>query len=76
MASPELDQALLSKLSQGPEDRVGVDPEDRGQIPGRGQSLARTGFALGDGPADFGRHLLVEKRPIGRVDAETVHSAN
>ena len=76
MASPELDESLLPKLPQCPEDRVGVYPEDRGQIPGRRQALAGADFPVGYRPTDFGRHLLVQKRPIGRVYVDTIHNAN
>jgi hypothetical protein len=76
MASPELDESLVSQLPQGPQNRVGVHPEDLGQIAGRRQALSGTGLAFGYRSAYLGSDLFVEEGRITRVDLETVHSAN
>ncbi len=55
------------------EDGVGVDAQDRRQVPGRREPLARPGLAVGQRPADLGRHLLVERLGVVRVDR--VHGA-
>jgi hypothetical protein len=76
MASPELDESFVSQLPQRTENRVGVHPEDFGQIAGRRQTLTGTRLAFGNGSAYLGRDLLVEESRITWVDLETVHDAS
>ena len=76
MATPELDKSLVSQLPQRAENRIGVHPEDLGQIAGRRQALAGTGLAFRYRSAYLGSDLFVEEGRITRIDLETVHSAN
>jgi hypothetical protein len=76
MAPPELDESLVSKLSQGTKDRVRIHPEDLGEIPGRGQTLSGTGFPFGYRPPDLRRHLLMQWSLISPVELEAFHGAN
>jgi len=59
-AAPELEQSLVSERAQRPQHCVGVDADHGGQVFGWWQALAWSGLAVGDGPADLGRDLLVQ----------------
>jgi hypothetical protein len=72
--APELEQALVAQQAQRPERRVGVDAEDRGEVAGGRQPLARpvvgdqAGLPRGDG-AD-----RLQSRPGGdRAAARAAH---
>ena len=69
----ELDEPFVSELPKRTEDGIGVDTEDRGQIPGRREPFARPGFAISQSPADLGCHLLVERH--GGVWIDSIHDA-
>src|SRR5690242_1429140 len=56
-SSPELEEAFVTQLVQGPEDGVLVDTQDGGQVLGEWESVAGCCLAVGDGSAELGRHL-------------------
>src|SRR5215472_10541604 len=70
-AAAEFQQPFIAQQAQRPQHGVAVDPQYRGQVPGRGQPLARLGLALGDGPADLGGGLLVQRDRVARVESLT-----
>ena len=50
------------------DDRVLVHIDNRCQIDRRRQTLTLSDFAHGDGPANFGRHRLVDRHGLDLVD--------
>jgi hypothetical protein len=75
-AAAELEQALVAKLAQGPEDGVGVDAENGGEVLRGRQALARLGFSVCDRPADLAGDLLVKVGRVASVDLDIQHDAN
>ena len=59
-ATGELQDALIAKGVQRPEDRVRVDPQYRGEVPSRRQPFARFRLTVCDGSADGSRNLFVQ----------------
>src|SRR3984957_8277937 len=72
--SAKLQEPLVPEYPQGTEDGIGVDPEHRGQVPGRWKALARTRFTLGDRPPDQARNLFVQRRGATRINLDIEHS--
>ena len=75
-ATAELEEPFVAELAKGAEDGVGVDLEDRGEILGGWEAFAGFRFAVGDGPADLGGHLLVQLGWVVPIDLDREHSAN
>jgi hypothetical protein len=73
--SAEVEETFVAQTPQGPKNRVGVDPEDSGQIACRRESFTRSALPLGDSPADLPRNLLVEIGRLFRVYLDSIHSA-
>jgi len=72
--SAELQEPLVPEHPQGTEDGIGVDPEHRGQVPGRWKALAGTRLSLRYRPPDQARNLLVERRRAAGIDLDIEHS--
>src|SRR5262249_9266114 len=70
-AAAELEQALLAELPERAQHGVAVDPEDGREVACRRKPLARPGLAVGDCPADLGRHLLVQVVSAAAVDVDS-----
>jgi hypothetical protein len=68
-STAQFDQPLISKHAQGPQHGVGVDAEHRDQILGLRDPVAGAGLAVGDGPADLGRHLIVKRHGVRSIHA-------
>ena len=74
MARPAGDptERFFAELAERPQDGIGVDAEDGGEILGGRESFARFRFAVGDGPADLAGYLLVELEGFRLADDATV----
>ena len=72
----EIEQALVAERPECAQYGVGIDPEYRGKIFGRRQSLARLRFSVGDRAADLTRDLLMEVEGVVAVDLDISHDAN
>jgi hypothetical protein len=75
-ASLKVEQSLVAEDVQSTQHRVLVDPENRRHIPGQWQALSRTSLAIGDGPANLSRHLIMERRCLGAVDLDIKHGTS
>ncbi len=62
------EEALVAQQPQRAQDRVGVDAEDGGEIPGLRDAVAGTGLPLSDRAADLRRHLFVQRRGVAAID--------
>src|SRR5262249_17670823 len=63
-AAAELQQSLVAQQPQRAQHGVAVHPEHGRQVAGGGQPLTGRGLPLGDGAADLGGYLLVQR---GRI---------
>ena len=68
--APELEQALVAQQPERPQDGVGVDVEDGGEVFCRWEPFAWFGLAVGDRAADLGGDLLVEVGGVRFVDLD------
>jgi hypothetical protein len=75
-SAPELDQAFVTEHPQRPEHGVAVHVQHRREVPGGRKPLSGAYLALGDGPADFRAHLLVERQRVLPVNLDTSHDDN
>src|SRR5262249_42699491 len=75
-AAAELEQALVAKQAERPEDGVRVDAEDGGEILGGRGARARLRLAFGDRASDLAGDLLVEVGRVCPVDLDTYHGTN
>jgi hypothetical protein len=60
-AAAEFEQSLIPQRAKGAKHRVGVDPEDRGEVPRRGKTVTRPGLTGRDGSPDGRGHLLMQR---------------
>ena len=74
-AAPELQQSLVAELAERAQDRVGVDPEQLGEIAGGRDPFPGLALPRGDGPADRRGHLLVQGAKVLFFEAQQ-HGAN
>ena len=58
-SATELQQPFIAQRPKRTQDGVGVDADDRGEIAGGRQPLARRGFSIGDCASDLSGDLLV-----------------
>jgi len=75
-APTELEKTFVPELSKGAQHRVGIDPEDSGQILGGGKSFAGLGLTVGNGSAEFSGNLLEQEHGTLRIDLDWQHHAN
>ena len=75
-AAAELEQSLVAQYAQRAEHGVGVDADDGGQIFGGRETLARTGFTVGDRASDLRGDLLMQVDWVGLVDLDGEHNAS
>jgi hypothetical protein len=75
-SAAELEKAFVTELAQGSQNRVGVDAEDRGEIPGRREPLARFRFAVGDRPPDLGGGLFEQWQRASMIKLAIEHRAS
>jgi hypothetical protein len=76
-AASEFEQAFVSELPECPEDGVGVDLEDCGEVFGRWEALAGPCFSVGDRASDLGGDLFVEVGGVVFVDLDILqHDAS
>jgi hypothetical protein len=71
----EFEQAFVAELAESPEDGVGVDAENVGEVFGGWESFAAFGFAVGDGAADLACDLFVQVEGVVVVALDTSHGA-
>src|ERR1700722_12395723 len=74
--APELEETLVSQDAQRAQHRVAVDPQHGSEVAGRWEPVAGAGLARRNGPANLGRHLVVQGHPFGPVDLDVQHSAS
>jgi hypothetical protein len=75
-AAPELQQPLVPQQPQRSQDGVGVDVQHGGQVAGGRKPFAGPDLAVGDGAADLGADLVVERQRIAPVQFDIQHDAN
>jgi hypothetical protein len=69
----EIEQTLVSEDVHGTQNCVLVHPQDSSDVLHQGQTFSGSRFAFGNGPADLGRHLVVEGNRFGSVDIDREH---
>jgi len=74
-AAAKLEQAFVPQLAQRPQDGVGVDLEDGGEVARRRETLAGVGLTVCDRPPDLGGDLLVELGGVLAIDLDNAHDA-
>lgn len=72
----ELQQALVAKHAQRPQDGVLVDPDHRSQVAGRRQPVAGPRLAIGDRAPDLGGDLDVQVHGLSPVHLDFKHGAS
>ena len=72
-ATLEVEETFLTEEMQGPQHGVLVHAEDGCHVFGQRKALSGSSFSLGDGPADFGRHLIMKRRRLCSVDLDIKH---
>ena len=74
--APEFEQSLVAEYVHRPQDGVGVDAEDGGEILGGREALSRLGLSLGDRTSNLTGHLLVEIGGVTSVQLDIQHGAS
>ena len=72
-ATLEVEETFLTEDMQCSQHGVLVHTEDGCHVLGQGKALSGSSFSLGDGPADFGRHLIMKRRCLCSVDLDIKH---
>lgn len=67
-SATEFDQPLVSKHTQGTKHRIHAHTQDRGQVLGLRDPLARVSFAVRDRAPDLGGDLIMQRRLLSTVD--------
>jgi hypothetical protein len=75
-AATEFEEAFVAELAESAQDGVGVDSEHGGEVFGGWESLAGSGFAVGDGAADLGGDLFVQVEGVVAVEFDMAHGAS
>lgn len=72
-SAPEFEEAFVPQGAQRAQDRVRVDTEDLCEILRERETVAWSGFPLGDRAADLGGYLKVERCRLGWVNFTLQH---
>jgi predicted nucleic acid-binding Zn ribbon protein len=72
----KLEQSLVAELTQRAQRRIGVDADDRGQVLGWREPLARLRLTIRDGTTDLGRHLFVQLHVLVPLYLDFQHGAS
>ena len=72
-AASELQQTLVAKDAQRPQDGVRVHAELGGEIACGWEALAGLGFAVSDSSPDLGSDLAVEVEGIAQIELDIAH---
>ena|SRR5215211_2921920 len=75
-AAAEVEQPLVAKRTECPQDGVGVHPEYRGQVTRGREPLAGSSFAFGEGPPKRAGDLLVELGVRVAIQLDSQHGAS
>ena len=62
-----LEQTFVAQDAQRAQDGVAVDAQDGGDVTGWREAPAELCFAVGDGPADLHRDLLMQVSVVGPI---------
>jgi hypothetical protein len=69
-STAELQKPFISEQPEGPEDGIGVDAQDGGQVSGRRHAFTRSSLTVGDGASDLSGHLIVESQRVGTINLD------
>jgi hypothetical protein len=75
-SAAELKESFVSERPQGAQHRVGVHPDNRGQVFGGWKPLAGFGLAIGNRASDLGGDLFVKVGSVASADLDPEHDAS